>query len=319
MRVLGTRVRAAFLALTLVWTCSLSVAAQKSPSDYANAANSKHESEPTSDELCIGCSVDGKTTPRLSNGRPNLNGFWNNPFPGLVINRADGSRGFLNGGNPKDPAAPSTPAAPKSEPAYKPEYAAKVKEILEKESAGYSSHGNPETGLTSPLDPLQQCKPLGVPRSMIPPLHIIQTPELMVVLYESDTIGGTFRMIYTDGRPHPKDIDPSYLGDSIGHWEGDTLVVDVIGLNDETWLGGGLQSEKFALMHSDQEHVIERYTRTGDILTYEATVDDPVVLTKPWVITPRHVQHGGPGDRLYESFCDNRDTGHYVLPGSENH
>ena len=87
------------------------------------------------------------------------------------------------------------------------------------------------------------------------------------------------------------------------------------GLNDETWLGGGQQTEKFAMMHSDQEHVIERYTRTGDVLTYEATVEDPVVLTKPWVITPRHITHGGPDDRLYESFCGgNHDISHFVEP-----
>ena len=255
----------------------------------------------------------------MPDGHPDLNGFWDNPFPGEVIKRPDGSYGYLQGGNPKDPTAPAGRAPEKSEPSYKPEYAAKVKEIIEKDSAGYSSRGNPETGLTSPLDPLQQCKPLGVPRSMIPPLHIVQTKDLMVILYESDSIGGTFRMIYTDGRQHPNDLDPSYLGDSIGHWEGDALVVDVIGLNDETWLGGGLQSEKFALMHSDQEHVIERYIRSGDILTYEATVEDPVVLTKPWVITPRHIKHGGPDDRLYETFCDNRDITHYVTPATDGH
>ena len=93
-----------------------------------------------------------------------------------------------------------------------------------------------------------------------------------MILYESNFVGQSFRVIYTDGRQHPKDLETSYLGHSIGHWEGDTLVVDVAGLSDETWLGGaqghtepGLKAgegnhqivERFALIHSDQEHVVE--------------------------------------------------------------
>lgn len=303
----------------LAASCLVCFSAAAQNGAAAGAKPAANEVASSSDQPCIGCSVDGKTTPRMPDGHPDLNGFWDNPFPGVVIKGQDGSYGYLQGGNPKDPTATAARPPAKSEPSYKPEYAAKVKEIIEQDSVGVSRHGDSELGPTSPLDPLQMCKPLGVPRSMIPPLHIAQTKDLMVVLYESDSIGASFRLIYTDGRPHPKDLDPSYLGDSIGHWEGDTLVVDVTGLNDETWLGGGLQSEKFALMHSDQEHVIERYTRNGDILTYEATVEDPVVLTKPWVITPRHIKHGRSGDRLYETFCDNHDLTHYVIPATESH
>jgi hypothetical protein len=148
-------------------------------------------------------------------------------------------------------------------------------------------------------------------------------------LYESNFIGQTYRIIYTDGRGHPKDLDSSFLGDSIGHWEGDTLVVDVTGLNDETWLGGaqghtepggpgepGHQIvETHALIHSDQEHVTERYTRHGDMLVYEATVEDPVMFAKPWVVTPRHFMLGvPPDDRIFESFCEARDKSHIVRP-----
>lgn len=131
------------------------------------------------------------------------------------------------------------------------------------------------------------CKPLGVPRGAVGTMQVVQTPQVTAFLYELQP-GPVFRLIYTDGRAHPKpdDLDTSFLGDSIGHWEGDTLVVDTIGLNDETWLGGGFAGPKYARIHSDQEHVIERWTRDGDTLTYEATVEDPVMLTKPWVITP---------------------------------
>ena len=67
-------------------------------------------------------------------------------------------------------------------------------------------------------------------------MQIVQTPKLIVILYESNFISQNFRLIYTDGSTHPKDLDTTYMGDSVGHWEGDTLVVDTIGFNDRTWL-----------------------------------------------------------------------------------
>jgi hypothetical protein len=80
-------------------------------------------------------------------------------------------------------------------------------------------------------------------------------------------------------------------------------VVDVVGLNDETWLGGGFIGPKYALFHSDQEHVIERWTRTGDVLTYTATVEDPVMFTRPWVTTPRKISIAAPGDYMQPQMC----------------
>ena len=112
------------------------------------------------------------------------------------------------------------------------------------------------------------------------PIKIIQTKDEITFLYE--TFHG-FRVIPTDGRKHPDDIDPSFLGDSVAHWEGDTLVVDVIGFNDKTWLGAG-----GATLHTDALHVIERYTRVDyDTITYEVTIDDPKAFTKTWN-PPRH-------------------------------
>ena len=96
----------------------------------------------------------------------------------------------------------------------------------------------------------------------------------MVILYE---VHHAFRFIPTDGRPHPDDIEPSYLGDSIGRWDGDTLVVDVVGFNTNTWLVG------VGTFHSEKLRVTERYTRdTYDTIIYEVTMEDPEVLTKPW-------------------------------------
>ena len=112
-------------------------------------------------------------------------------------------------------------------PPYKPELLAKVKDLAAHEVD---------------TDPAFHCIPLGIPRSG-PPRQIVQTPKLTVFLYQiDDGIGdqpGLFRLVPTDGRPHRTDVDPSYDGDSVGHWEGDTLVVDVNQLSDETWLAGG--------------------------------------------------------------------------------
>ncbi len=259
-----------------------------------------------------------KPTPRAPDGHPDLSGFYNNPFAHAGEVKENGTVQFLFGGK-RNPNGPRYSWPEPVQPSYKPEYAAKVEAIFQS-----------QYGASTPDDPQYDCKPMGVPRASMVPLQIVQTPKLVLILYESNFIGQTYRIIYTDGRPHPKDLDTSFLGDSIGHWEGDTLVVDVTGLNDETWLGGaqghteaggpgeggGHQIvEHHALVHSDQEHVIERYTRHGDMLVYEATVEDPVMFTKPWVLTPRHFMLGvPPDDRIFESFCESRDRSHIIKP-----
>jgi len=88
------------------------------------------------------------------------------------------------------------------------------------------------------------------------------------------------RMIYTNGRAHPKDPDPTFNGDSAVHWEGDTLVIDVTGQNDQTWF------DRAGDFHSDALHVVERYTpMSPDALMYEATIEDPKVYSRPWKIS----------------------------------
>jgi hypothetical protein len=293
---MGSAVLLAMLSLAPVPTRAQNGTAADKPTGTTGST------ETSTNKRCMGCSVDGKTTPRTADGHPDLSGVWDNPFAGVVATRPDGSYSFRLG-VPKDPNKPARVRTPASEPSYKPEYAAKVQDILDR-----------TFGPTSALDPLQHCKPLGVPRVVNTPFQIVQTPGLVVILFEPDTVGEIFRTIYTDGRDHPKDLDSSYMGDSIGHWDGDTLVVDVTGLNDETWLGGGQGVEPRALMHSDQEHVTERFSRSGNVLSYEATVEDPVVLAKPWVITPRHFTHGDADDQIYETYCDNHDLSHFVEP-----
>jgi hypothetical protein len=178
-----------------------------------------------------------------------------------------------------------------------------------------------EYGGSTALDPQMDCKPLGIPRAA-GGMEIVQGPQSVAILYESAPYS-LYRIIYTDGRPHPADLDTSYMGHSIGHWEGDTLVVDVTGLSDETWLAGGVGAGvrmKYSNIHSDKEHVIERWTRNGNELTYEATVEDPVMFTKPWVITPRKMNHHGPSvssdDGILEERCTVNDKNHFIKPSA---
>jgi hypothetical protein len=257
-------------------------------------------------------------TPRASDGHPDLSGFYFNPLD-ITVTRSDDGNIYYGFGETRAATKGPVPQYPEpTEPSYKPEYFAKVKAIVDN-----------QYGPTTPDDPNFDCKPSGVPRASTGPLQIVQTPKLIVILYESNFISQNFRLIYTDGRPHPKDMETTYMGDSIGHWEGDTLVVDVAGLNDETWLGGAQGhtepaafsepfnhqvTERFALIHSEQEHVVERYTRRGNMLVYEATVEDPVMFTKPWVLTPRHLLIRN--ERFLETFCTptSTDKTHIIKP-----
>jgi len=136
----------------------------------------------------------------------------------------------------------------------------------------------------SKYDPEGYCLPPGGPRLYATPypMEIIQQPELkrIVIIFE----GGThvWREIHMDGRTHAKSDaikGQTWLGDSVGHWEGETLVVDVVGFNEGTWL------DYFGHPHTDQMHIIERYTRPNKgTLHYEATIDDPGAYTKPWTV-----------------------------------
>ena len=272
---------------------------------------------PTSGKVpCVGCSVDGKTTPRMSDGHPDFNGFWGGGgLANVVAKHPDGSVLFDFAGGVVDangtplssipeggPAFDIGSAKPEDNPPYKPEYMIKVKALAE------------ETyGAANRSDPMFDCKPLGIPRGAFGQMHIVQTPQAIAVLFEQ---GENDRIIYTDGRQHPKDLDTSFTGDSVGHWEGDTLVVDVTALNDETWLAGSFGAPKFAMLHSDKEHVIERWTRRGDELTYEATVEDPVMFTKPWVIKPKKAKHvtADSDDYLMQFHCAPQDKGHIIVP-----
>jgi hypothetical protein len=127
-------------------------------------------------------------------------------------------------------------------------------------------------------DPKPNCLPDGVPREDPFPYKIVQTPKLIVFLLEGNV--HSYRQIFMDGSGHPKeDLEPSYYGDSRGHWDGDTLVVDTVGFNDKTWFDGTGHP------HTEQLHVIERYRRPDSAhLEFEVTIDDPGAYTRPFTI-----------------------------------
>ena len=145
-------------------------------------------------------------------------------------------------------------------------------------------------------DPLSQCYMPGVPRIMYLdfPFQIFQTPQVVAMAFEWSL---DYRLIYTDGSPHPEADDTFWMGDSRGRWDGDTLVVDVANNNDKTWF------DMAGDFHSDALHVVERYRMTDpDTIQYEATIDDSKVFTKPWTIRlPLHRRTDR--DRLFEYVC----------------
>ena len=156
-------------------------------------------------------------------------------------------------------------------------------------------------------DPLARCMPPGVPRiNTIAPFKIVQTGQLVIVLYET-TANSAFRQIFTDGRPLPKDPQPTWLGYSVGTWEGNVLKVDTIGFNDRGWIDTGIGHPQ-----TEALHVIERFRRTDfGHLEIAVTIDDPKAYTKPW--TGNLKVHLLPDTEILEMTCENsRGTEHMV-------
>lgn len=278
-----------------------------------------HAQDESSKKFCVGCSVDGKTTPMTADGHPDFSGYWGgrNTPANLVFQRDKGDGSILfdfgtefNTAKRCDPGEQDCQVP--NQPPYNDEYMKKVKAIAADEFFG-----------TTPADPYNQCKALGVPRAGVPNM-IIQTSQMIAFLYEGAPYS-TYRIVYMGGRPHPdmKEYETTYFGDSIGHWEGNTLVVDTIGFNDDTWLGGPADgAAQYTSVHSEKEHTIERLTRDGDMLKYDVTVEDPDALTRPWVLPTRQIRHAGPGmevpgdDAITENIC--APTGHVIKPNPED-
>ena len=221
----------------------------------------------------------GGPPPRASDGHPDLSGVW---FPGTA-------GGFTF--NPSLRKQFDPKVTPEEPPPFQPWAAAKIKAMT---TTDY------ELGRAS-----VNCLPRGVPGMFMIdpyPFQLVQTPGLFVQL---DELNNNWRVVHTDGRPHNPEPDPAFNGDEVGHWEGDTLVIDVIGIDERTW------NNFTGWFHSDQEHVVERISRPSmNYLVYQVTIEDPKVLTKPWTSAPRVWTLGH--EDLLEYFCtNNQDVDQY--------
>ena len=202
--------------------------------------------------------------PRLPDGHPDFSGVW---YQGIVpdINHMPPNVSYRE----YDPKV-----TPQAAPSFQSWAAAKIKLM------GATTGGHLEL-----LVPNLECLPRGALSYFIGSgysIQLVQNVHELALLTESDT---TWRYIPTDGRPHPKYMDPQWNGNSVGHWEGDTLVVDTVSLDTRAWIG---YPEYLGWFPSPEVHYIERLSRpSADRFIYQATVEDPKVLTKPWVSVPR--------------------------------
>jgi hypothetical protein len=259
-------------------------------------------------------------TPRTADGKPDLSGFWAPTLRDPTVADSDGNltREFPSrrcGPNQVNCDIRTNQSADgqlvdrwsPNRPQYKPEYWDRVHEL---------------DANTNFADPMMRCQPMGIPR-MGPPSKIVHTVTEVILLYAQPpafTQPQDFRIIPIGGRIHAPDAarDWTYYGRAIGYWEGDTLVVDSVGFNDITWLSTGSAANRYVgggYFHSDQMRVLERFRREGDVLHYDVTVEDPVVLLEPWVMTPRQLRlNTDPGVRISEgSPCKDVDSDNMVL------
>jgi hypothetical protein len=198
-----------------------------------------------------------KPVPRTADGKPDFSGVYG---------------GGAGGGGARGAAAPAGPVLKAGAEKFR---------IV---------RGPDDTGATSNCMPLVPPQSWGVPYQF----QILQGANYVAIFHEYP---GTFRIIPTDGSPHPVDPDPSWLGDSVGHWEGDTLVIDTIGFNEKTELQG--------FRHTESLHMIERFRRTDfETVQYEVTIEDPNVFEKPYSLT-RSFALRPDLKRIDEFICEN--------------
>jgi hypothetical protein len=218
------------------------------------------------------------TVARTPDGKPDLNGIWQ------VMNAAawDIQDHTAQKGVPAGVGVVVGGEIP-----YKPEALAKKRE----------NYANRATA-----DPESKCYLPGVPRIMYMPypFQIFQKPDQITMLFEY--VHAT-RFIYTNGTPHPPGHIDWWMGDARGRWEGDTLVVDVVHFNDQTWF------DRAGNFHSEQLHLVERFTPLDrDHITYEVTVEDPKVFTAPWRMSMVLYRHREPNAQLLEYECYSFDN-----------
>lgn len=236
---------------------------------------------PLAAQAPTGATAAPKPAPKMPDGHPDLSGVW---WRGADI-------GGRPAGGAARPPASGRPAQPPTtfSSLYTPAAQAHAKTLGDKD------------------DPTLHCTPtafgtLNVSLFDVGAVgQIVQTPKFVVMLTE--TYNG-FQIIPFDGRPHRDNVPPSNRGDAIGRWDGDTFVVDKTNFTDDTWIS----AEGRVSYHSDALHIVERYRRVDfNTLEIEATLEDPKVLTKPWVV-PKQTLQLAPFDQIMELACSSIDT-----------
>jgi len=227
--------------------------------------------------------ADGKPNlaapaPRSSDGKVDLSGIWTSVRPDIP--RDDNPVGP----NLKDymPAGATIPMQPWAEELFK-------------ERSGRLGAGRPS----------ERCLPHSIPDAMlVGSLKFVQTPGLTILLYEEFN---HFRQIFTDGRPLPPPLQPAWFGYSIGKWEGETLVVDSSGFNDQSWL------DDWGHPHTDTLHTVERFRRSDyGHMEMEVTIDDPKAYTRPWSATVRFNLLAD--TEMIENICENEQDNAHTQP-----
>jgi hypothetical protein len=222
--------------------------------------------------------------PRMADGHPDLSGVW---WGGADVGGRRPGGGGPPGGRPGGAGGPGG-AAPTPPPSftslYQPWAAERAKTLSDQD------------------DPTLHCVPVAFGTLNVRLWNvgavgqIIATPKMVVLLSETFH---DYQLVPTDGRPHRDDAPPSYRGDAVGHWDGDTFVVDVTNFTDDTWMS----AEGRVSFHSDALHIVERYRRVdANTLEIEATVEDPKVLTGPWTV-PKQTLQLAPFDQLLSLDC----------------
>jgi len=241
-------------------TYTLSVTGASDSADTRSVTVVVAGTAPRASTSGVPAAAASRAVPRTADGHPDFSGVY----------------GYGQGGRGGPPPAPgSLPTTPTLKPG-----AERFKVVRADDDTGQYS----------------TCMPPGIPQTFFVPYYIqlVQAPKTLVVAHEYLDL---FRIIPTDGRAHAPDPDPSWMGHPVGHWEGDTLVVDSIGFNDKTEING--------YRHTESLHVVERFSRPDvNTLEYEATIDDPNVFAGPWVIKrtfPLLPEY----DSLNEFVCEN--------------